>query len=476
MKTHIQITAGIVLIFTMLARLRICVVIFGIVFGLFLVGCKGISTQGEKSARRDFQEVTTRYRPQGQHPRLQSDSGLSNYLHFAILNQPTVEAAYYDWAASIERITQRRSRPDPRLTFSADIKDVLMGLMGGLMVDLPGPGKLRAGANVASAESTVKYFAFEKAVLQAAFNLKRAYYQLYFLGAKIDVNKQTLALLSDLEKLARSQNEVGKVTLQDVLRAQIEQDRLATEVANLDDSRNPLMAQFKAALGMKAEEASPPAPDKFETTPLNLTPDKLFATALQRNPRIQAMEAEVFQAEAAIGLARTARVPDFTVGLEVDVFTSPTLITPQVGITLPIWRDKIAAQIAESQANKRAAEARLSSEQIILAVDFAEKTFSYRESSRNLALLQEKLLPKAKQSHDVARASYLSGRASFLDLIDAERTLLNFQLMEVDARVQREVALAELSLIIIGLPPTDAPLLPPSQSTFRKPENKKRKR
>ena len=44
-------------------------------------------------------------------------------------------------------------------------------------------------------------------------------------------------------------------------------------------------------------------------------------------------------------------------------------------LSLPIWRDKIAAQIAEAQANKRSAEARLSDEQIALAVDFAERSY-----------------------------------------------------------------------------------------------------
>src|SRR5262249_1960543 len=90
-----------------------------------------------------------------------------------------------------------------------------------------------------------------------AVALKKAYYQLHFLDAKISVNQQTLNLLGDLEKLARTQNEVGKVTLQDVLRAQIEQDRLTTEIENLKDSRSPLLAQFKAALGLKPEESRP---------------------------------------------------------------------------------------------------------------------------------------------------------------------------------------------------------------------------
>jgi outer membrane protein TolC len=106
-----------------------------------------------------------------------------------------------------------------------------------------------------------------------------------------------------LEKLARAQNDVGKVTLQDVLRAQIEQERITTEIDNLEDSRHPMLAQFKAALGMMEEDAAPPVPQKFESTPLDLTSDKLFATALARNPRLKVMEAEVRRADASLRLA-----------------------------------------------------------------------------------------------------------------------------------------------------------------------------
>jgi uncharacterized protein YejL (UPF0352 family) len=44
----------------------------------------------------------------------------------------------------------------------------------------------------------------------------------------------------------------------------------------------------------------------------------------------------------------------------------------------------------------------------------------------------------------------------FLNVIDAERTLLDFRLSAVEARVQRELALAELSLIILGRLPQNA--------------------
>src|SRR5262245_40530434 len=202
-------------------RLSIAV---GVLAMIFLGGCKGLPTEGEGKAGADVKAVSKSYRPQGQRPTLpilQTNSTLGDFLQFAVLNQPQVAAAYYDWAASVRRITVERSLPDPRLTFQSDIADSVMSLMSGLMMDFPGPGKLKWAANVASAESRDRYFGFESSVLQTSFSLKRAYYQLHFLDAKVSVNKQTLDLVTDLERLARAQNEAAKVTLQDVLRAQI---------------------------------------------------------------------------------------------------------------------------------------------------------------------------------------------------------------------------------------------------------------
>ena len=138
---------------------------------------------------------------------------------------------------------------------------------------------------------------------------------------------------------------------------------------------------------------------------------------------------------------------------------APTMFRPQAGMTLPIWRDKIAAEIAAAQASTRSAQARLTAEEINLTVDFAMKTYAYREVTRNLTLLQNQLIPKARQSLDIARASYLAGEISFFNLMDTERTWLNFQLQEVEERTRREVTLAELSLSIAGITPESAPVL-----------------
>jgi outer membrane protein TolC len=428
----------------------------------FLTGCKGIPTRSEKEARTTLRQLTEVYpqkTPAASLPELNSNTTLSDLLTYAMLNHPRVLAAYYDYVASVERITVERSLPDPRLMLELDIQDVVMSVMPGLMLEVPWVKKLRLRADEASAESQARYFAFETAVLQTAYEVKRPYFQLRFLDDRIRINKETLQLLEELEQNALVQAQAGRVTLQDVLRAQIEQERLRTEIENLADSRNPLLAQLKAALGMGPDQPDPPVPADFQSTPLDLTSERLFSMALQRNPRLRQMEAEVHMAATGIQLAHQSKLPDFTVGAEADVKASPVMWRPSLGITLPIWRDKIAAEINAAQARKSAAQARLNAEQIQLAVEFADQSFMYREATRNLRLLTESLLPKARQTLEAARAGYSSGRTDFINLLDAERTLLEFELAAVDARIRREMSLTELSLLVIGIQPENAPIL-----------------
>jgi outer membrane protein TolC len=194
-------------------------------------------------------------------------------------------------------------------------------------------------------------------------------------------------------------------------------------------------------------------PAQFESTPLDVPADKWLEQALAENTRLKAMGAEVRAAEAAIQLAYKARMPDTSVGFMADVKPNPVLYRPWGTVSIPLWRDKLAAQVAEAQANKRAGEARLTDEQITLVVEVAERAFVYRQTTRNLTLLQRVLLPKQRQSLEAARSAYLAAQVDFLNLAEAEQTLLRFNLDEVEARTQRELSLAELSLIMQGMPP-----------------------
>jgi outer membrane protein TolC len=427
-----------------------------------LAGCRGVPTSGEKQACHDFGAVAGQYRPDQQRPALPEltpDSSLSNFLAFALLNSPTVAAAFYNWSASVENVTVTRSLPDPQLTFQAYIQDVVTSLMPGFAWSFPGPGKLKARARVAAAESQGKYFAFESAVLQTAFNLKRAYYQLGLLEEQLRLKRETLLLLDNQERVVRAQNVAGAAALSDVLRVQSERDRVHADVANLEDSRRSRLANFKAALGLTPEQLDPPVPAYLEMDSEQIDTDEIWRAAFARNPQLKAMEADVRAAEAGIAVAYKERVPDFSAALMADVKASPVLYWPQLSMSLPIWRDKIAAEIAGAKASELAAESRLKAAQIDLAVSFAEKLLAYRETSRNLAVIRDALMPKANQSLEIVRAGYRAGTMDYSAMTAAERMVLDLELESAQARTDREIALAELSLMVAGLPPANAPIL-----------------
>jgi outer membrane protein TolC len=432
-------------------------VLAGLVAGVLVTGCRGRLADGEKGARQDLAVVGGQLHTNLPAPG--TNATLPDCVRFAVRNHPQVAAAYEDWAAAVEQITVARSLPDPKLTFEFYVADAVSSLMPGVMADLPGPGKLGARAAVATAESRAEYYQFESAVLQTAFAVGKSYYPLHYLDARLRVNRQSLTLLASLESLARAQNEVGRATLQDVLQAQIEQEKLKTDTADLEDSRPWLLAQFKAALGLHAEQPDPPVPALPEFTETNRSDDEWFALALKQNPRLKELAAEIQVANAGLRVAERDKVPDFSAGGEVDVKASPFVWNPQLSMTLPVWRDKLAAELAAAQAAKRGAQARLSAEEIGLAVDFAEQTRLIREADRDLILLRERLLPRARQSLAVGRAAYRSGQLDFLNVIDDERALLDFQLDEIGAQTQREIARQELTLLVAGVPPEPAPFL-----------------
>ncbi len=94
------------------SRMQVQTIVWCMAMVVLCTGCVGVRTEGEKPARQNLQAIEKLYRPGGQRPVLSvltADSPLSDFLLFSTLNQPQIEAAYYDWAAAVQRITVERS-------------------------------------------------------------------------------------------------------------------------------------------------------------------------------------------------------------------------------------------------------------------------------------------------------------------------------------------------------------------------------
>jgi len=435
---------------------------------LFLVGCRGIPTKGEKIARRDHGEIAERFRPSGHLPTLPllaASSSPDDFLRYAVLRHPKVEASYYEWAASIERITVARSLPDPVFTLGVDVQkgleedvaNMVMALMGGVMMELPGPGKLRARAELQTGESKAQFARFQLASIEAALGARNAYYELFLVEQRVAITDSNLAFVRDIEESARRRSEAGLSKLQDVLQAESDGARLESDLANLKDERVALLAAWKSALGIAPTEVDPPTPETYQFTPEDGASTATLAQVMENNPRLRIMQAEIKRAEAGIAVAYKSRVPDFSLGLEAEAPRTigaenprDTVWKPRLGVTVPIWRDRIAAEIAEAEAMKMAARADYSSEQLELAREFALNSFRIREATRNLAVLRETLIPRQREIVELAQRGYQGGVTTFFELIEQQRRLLDLELMEAESIAERELKIGELNLLLAG--------------------------
>jgi outer membrane protein TolC len=415
------------------------------------LGCSVAPPKSELAREAELEKTRESYRPNGVRPALPEltpDSSIDDFARYAVLNSPRVEESFHAWAKSVAEITIARSLPDPSLSLEVEAGRMLDAVRAGFQGSYPGPGKLVLAAEAQSSAAAARRHEFEQAAIEAAFRARVAWLRAAWLAEVTAVRREIVATVTDIEDLASAQYRVGKVSQQDVLRVQIERDEVDTEIASFEDSRELILAEMRSALGLAASE-SPPLPTKLPVLLSQPPSGDLLDQALANNHQLLALREEIRESESMVALARKSSQPDYMLGLGIDL-VSPIALMPAVGVTLPIYRDKIAALVASALASRHITDARLSGATLDLVVQLADAHFRFRDANRRLELVRDKLLPKATASLDAARAAYPTGMTDMTGLLDAERTLLGFRVDEITMRMERASALAEIELVILG--------------------------
>ena len=176
------------------------------------------------------------------------------------------------------------------------------------------------------------------------------------------------------------------------------------------------------------------------------------------------MRAMVEMSVAQVAIAGQARTPDFAAGLMADLKMNPILWRPVAALSLPVWRQKIADEVAAAEARHDASVARLQAGELTVAADLARMTAMVREADRTVAYLDDTALPNLQQSLASVAAAYATDRAGFAPVPQTQEMILALQVERVAALRDREDTLAELALLIAGRTPPGAPLAPATRS------------
>jgi cobalt-zinc-cadmium efflux system outer membrane protein len=386
---------------------------------------------------------------------------LQEYLRYGALNNAGLKAAFARWKVAVEQVPQAKSLPDPKFTYGYFIREVETRVgpqkqKFGITQVFPWFGTIEARSDAAAAAARAARKRYEAEKLKLFYRVKDAFYEYTYLARAVEIARENLELLKHFEEVARTKYMAAATTHPDVVRAQVELATLEDVLRSLEELRRPIVAGLNAVLNRDSEEPLP-WPESEVYRRVEISRREMLALLRRTNPDLAALDFEVEAAGHRVELAKKKFWPDIGVG--VDWIETGSAVTPNVSdsgrdavalmfsVNLPIWRDSYKAAKRQAQAEvSKTSHKRVDAENTLLAR--AERVlYDFEDSNRKTSLYGNILVPKAEELLGASEAAYQAGKVDFLSLIDAQRTLLDFELRRERATTDAQQRLAELEML-----------------------------
>lgn len=394
---------------------------------------------------------------------LSSAQDLAAYQQEMRANNAAYQAAMQRWQAADAVVETANTLPDPMLGFGIFLQEVETRVGPqkqrlSLSQRLPWFGKLSLAQKQAQAQAYRLRAEVDSIGLRLDMEFKELYAELFYLGKAIAITTDHLQLLMDLESVVTERYENSAAKYSDLIQIQIEIDALRDSHITQKAAALPVMAEMNALLGRPRETPLPfPTVLPDITLPADFAKDAL-ALLRKHNPMLVGLGFQIEADQTAVALAKKNFYPDFTVGLD-WINTGEAIMANQresgkdplilsVGVNLPIWRKKYRAQ--EVAANYRA-EASTHQQRDTLAhleARLKQALFQWDEATRRKALYRNQIIPKAEESLRVLTTGFQTGDSTYLDLISAEKALLDFLLSLERSHSNQLKALASIEALV----------------------------
>ncbi len=389
---------------------------------------------------------------------------LTAYFAEIRANHPAYLAAEQRRLAALAAVPTARALPDPKLSVGFFVEEVQTRVgpqkqRVGVRQGLPWPGKRTLAAAAASADADALAAQREQVARELERRFKQAYAEFYYLGRGIAITAEHLALLQELERVVTDRYETSAAHYNDLIRIQVEIEKLSDRLQQQQDAAQPVRATLNTLLGRPVDGAfalpqALPAGD----LPADLAPSDSRRLIQTHNPELHALAAMQQAGRERLALADKQRLPDFNVGL--DWINTGEAVMPNVhgsgvdpvmlsvGVNLPVWGKKNRAAVARARHQVEAIERQQVDVVSRREAELQRALFRHRDAARKMALFGERLVPKARESLEVITSDFQTGAGSYLDLVQAERDLLEFLLAFHEAEQLRYVALADIEFIL----------------------------
>jgi outer membrane protein TolC len=389
------------------------------------------------------------------------DPALRELVRDTLERNPGLATAISVARASLHQAPQEQALPDPVLGVTGYLSspETRVGpqrLVATVSQRLPWSGKrsLRQQAAVHRSEALVSDVSARR--LDLVTEVRRLSLEIAYLDAWRRVVETDRETLIHYEQLARARYASGGGIEQGVIKIQAEITKDDNRLLDIATRRAALVAHLNALRDRPQDSPVPEIalPQRTRSVPPLAV---VRARALEARPEIDTASAEIARADTLVELARTDYKPDITVGATYGLVTGrsgPGIMPPpdngrdifglSLSLNLPIKRGRLDAGLEEATERRLAAVEHR--RDVSSAVDRAvgELLERLRLSGEQVELFERVLLIQAEQSLRSAESGYAAGKLNSLDLLDAERVLLDVRTGIERARADHAIALARL--------------------------------
>jgi outer membrane protein, heavy metal efflux system len=390
-------------------------------------------------------------------------SNLAGLLDYAREHNPEFAASRYEADAAQQRVQRASAFPDPVLrTELMDITNdgtnkgtsLLPSQVGAtkytLMQSVPWFGKRDLQRELAEAQAAQTDGRVTAAWADLSSNIKSVYAQYYYLSGSEQLTRETLELMSSLEQVAQTRYANGLAAQQEVIRAQVEQTGLRSELLALENERHHAQGRLNTLLSRPAMAAlAEPASLRRLPAPSQLDYAVLEQKLRARNPQLLIADARKEEAEKSRDLAYANRSPGFTLGVApTQIGNSIKTWDLMVEFNIPLQQGTRRAQEYEADAMLAASESRKQALLNQMLADLSESVSGLETAQRTESLTETQLLPQAELTYRSALTGYENGRVDFATLLDAQRQILNARQQQLKAQLEAQLRLAEIERLL----------------------------
>ena len=392
---------------------------------------------------------------------------LGQAVDVALASNPAL-AAQGAHAEAVRHIApQVGSLPDPVLSLNAlnlpvdsfsTTQENMTQLQLGFSQAIPFPGKLGLRESAArlladAAESDTDEFR-----QQLISRVKGSWWNLFYLDRSLETVERNKQLLRQLIRIAESKYKVGKGLQQDLLLAQLELSRLLDVEISLTSARKQEVARLNALLNRPASLAVH-LPQKVSETLPELAEESLLAEqALISRPLLSRQYKYIESAQTYLKLAEKEYYPDFNIGAAYGLRSGinaangrsrPDFASIKLSMTLPFFTgskqdshlDQRKAELARSRFSYQDAK------DAVLA-EVSQALAAYDKAKEQGLLFKTGIIPQAHLTVASMLAGYQVNKVDFLNLVQAQITLYNYETQYWKALAEANQNLARLDAAV----------------------------